>query len=162
MAEIKLTQGKVAIADDSDFEYLNQFKWHAACPDDKWYARRALPHAPGGKQKHITMQDDLLGKPPKGMEIDHKDGNGLNNKRDNIRVCTHHQNLMNKAGHGETSKFKGVTRRKGMNKYRASIGFFGKVIHLGYFKKEEDAAIAYNNAALKYFGDFAKLNEVRL
>lgn len=60
----------------------------------------------------------------------------------------------------KTSMFKGVTRRKGMNFYRACIGFYGKVIHLGYFPEEKDAALAYNEAALKYFGSFARLNEV--
>ncbi len=162
MAEIILTQGKTATVDDADFEYLSQFKWCAVCSDNKWYAKRSLPHGPGEKQKHITMQNDLLGKPPKGMEIDHRDGNGLNNKRDNVRVCTHHQNLMNKAGHGKTSKFKGVTRRKDMNFYRASIGYFGKVIHLGYFREERAAALAYNDAAQRFFGTYARLNEVQL
>jgi len=158
MAEIVLTQGKVALVDDEDFSYLNQYKWYAVKAEGRYYARRALPKV-GEKQDHILMHQALL-KCPKGKETDHVDGNGLNNKRGNIRPCNHHENLMNKKGHGKTSIFKGVSKRKTLRRFRAQIELNGKSIHLGYFDTAIEAAIAYNETAKKLFGEYAKLNEV--
>jgi len=91
---------------------------------------------------------------PDSMEGDHKDGNGLNNRRDNLRPATHSDNMHNSCSKRGTSKFKGVHFYKQTNKWRAGIASK----HLGYFHNETDAALAYDAAARKYFGEFARPN----
>lgn len=98
---------------------------------------------------------------PNGVEVDHKDGNGLNNVRSNLRFCTASQNKMNMRcwnKHG----FKGVTfmKRRGLRCWRAKLTINKIVKHLGYFYCLHEAALAYNKAAKKYFGRFARLNAV--
>ena len=93
----------------------------------------------------------------KGQEVDHRDHNTLDNRRENIRICTHAENMMNRQK-GSGSKPKGVSEFKRTEKLRARIKVKGKDIHLGYFDNEDDAALAYNVAALKYHGEFACLN----
>lgn len=90
--------------------------------------------------------------------VDHIDGNGLNNVRSNLRVCSHIQNQRNR--HRFLGNFKGVTYHKRDKMFTSSIKFNSKANHLGYFKTEVEAAIAYNQAALKYFGEFARLNVI--
>lgn len=98
---------------------------------------------------------------PKPLEIDHVDGNGLNNQRMNLRICTHLQNTMNrKKSKGKSSVFKGVVWNKEKNNWRARIRVNKKLIHLGYFFIEAEAAKIYNIAAVKYFKEFARLNKV--
>lgn len=94
--------------------------------------------------------------PPKGMEVDHRDRDGLHNWRENLRVCTHAQNSMNR-GPSSVTGFKGV-RLYGSKKYIAQIKFRKKFFHLGIFTEAEEAARAYDAAAKKFFGDFAWLN----
>lgn len=99
----------------------------------------------------------LLVKPPRGMLVDHWDGNGLNNCRKNLRVCTKQQNNMNtKKRSNRSSKYKGVHFRAG--RWLAQIQVAGKKKHLGTFEEEADAALAYNFAATELFGPFARLN----
>lgn len=96
-----------------------------------------------------------------GEEIDHKDGDGLNNLDDNLRICTHVQNSHNQGKHkNNTSGLKGVSWYKKINKWESYIGYNGRQEHLGYFNTKEDAARAYNVVAAKYFGEFAVLNEI--
>ena len=156
MKEIPLTQGKVALVDDRDYEHLRKFKWFAQFHHGNWYAVRTSRKSEGQKRP-ISMHTEILGT-PKGMQTDHKDGNGLRNWRDNIRVCTHAQNQHNQQLHIEekTSVFKGV--RWDRKKWRAYIKFNNKCIHLGYFISEIQAALAYDEAAKKYFGEFACTN----
>lgn len=158
--EIQLTLGKVALVDDEDYEFLNQWKWYAHKGyGEHWYAVRK--HTVNGKQVMIRMHYEIL-KTPKGMESDHKDGNGLNNQRYNLRVCTRAENQHNQKGYLETktSAFKGVSWHKKGNSWRAQIGLSNKRIHLGSFATELEAALAYNEAAKKYFGEFARLNQL--
>src|SRR5690348_11276017 len=98
MKKIKLTQGKYALVDDADFEYLNQWKWQAKkCSDTLFYAHRTQRYGLRSEnKKHHFKMHKLILKSPKGFEIDHEDGNGLNNQRKNLRICTHSQNGMNK------------------------------------------------------------------
>jgi len=98
----------------------------------------------------------------KGEEIDHRDGNGLNNQRCNLRLCTHRQNLMNRRKTHKrcSSKFRGVSWEKRSGKWCAQIMIHYRHIHLGYFDDEVLAALAYNEAATKHFGEFAHLNEI--
>ncbi len=94
--------------------------------------------------------------------VDHRDGNGLNNKRQNLRTCTHQQNIRNqyRKPDGKSSRFKGVYLEKRKNLWKARLCVNGKRISLGLHRDEVDAAIAYNKAALRVFGEFARLNEV--
>ncbi len=151
--EIRLSQGKVAAVDDEDFEYLNQWKW--------WYSDGCAKKSVymNGKRKPAgAYMHRLIMNTPPGMDTDHINGNSLDNRRCNLRVCTHAENLRNKAKTKGTSKYKGVHWHKADNKWRAQIGVDWGKLHLGNFHTEEEAALAYNEAALKHFGEFARLN----
>ena len=160
MKEISLTQGKVALVDDDDFEWLYGLTWHCARnrkdETSKFYALRSV-HI-NGRQINILMHRDIAGKP--GLHVDHKDGNGLNNQRFNLRVCTPAQNQMNRIKAFGSIKFKGVYWSKQHKKWHAQLQQNRKTIHLGFFEYSVDAAIAYNNEALKRFGEFAALNVI--
>ena len=155
--EIPLTQGKVAIVDDADYEWLNQWRWRAHKRGHTFYATRWSPRD-GNRRRMIHMHRLLLVLPP-DMEADHINGSGLDNRRINLRVCTHTQNQMNRQKYGSaTSSYKGVSWCKQTNQWRGDICRNGKHINLGRFADEQDAARAYNAAAREHFGEFAKLN----
>lgn len=148
MKEIPLTQGKVAIIDDEDFDYLNQWKWHY---EHTGYAYRSLSN--GGK----TIMHRLITKVTDGMEIDHINGNGLDNRKENLRICTHAENGRNtKLRKDNTLGYKGI--KICGNKWSAQIKIGHQYIHLGTFNSINDAVHAYDNAAIKYFGEFANPN----
>jgi hypothetical protein len=157
MKEIKLTRGMSAIVDDEDFETLNQFKWFSQKGGDTYYAVRS--EYGEGKRKAILMHRLILGiKDPK-IGADHKNGNGLDNQRYNLRPCTKSQNGANqKVRSGGGSKYKGVSWNAGYMAWGASIRYKGKLIHIAFYTREIDAAKAYNKRALYYFGEFAQLN----
>ncbi len=157
MKEIPLTQGLVAMVDDEDYPLLSQFKWHAMVKDHTSYAMRRV-RSVKGRQKPVLMHRVIMSAEP-GVEIDHKDGNGLNNMRANLRPCTRHQNARNVRGWG-TSKFKGVSWYPKYQKWRSVIYPDKKQILLGYFPSETEAALAYNRAAGNHFGEFARLNQL--
>lgn len=155
MKEINLTQGKVALVDDSDFEWLNQWTWTALMYKNVWRARRSE------RRKTIYMHRVILGLTDKNIFCDHKDHNGLNNQRDNLRVATSSDNNSNITSRaGSSSKYLGVHFFKRDQKWCAHIEKAGKKKNLGYFDKEEDAALAYNNAAIEVHGEFANLNKI--
>lgn len=150
-----------AIIDDCDFELINSFSWSYCVFSGKPYAVTTLSNS-NGEHRKVLMHQMIMGVNI-GMDIDHIDGNGLNNSRYNLRVCTHAQNVMNsKAKSSNITGFKGVRmRREALKKpFTAQIQVEGKLIHLGYFKTASEAAISYNKAALKYFGEFARLNKI--
>lgn len=123
--------------------------WHIVKKSGKPYLRN---------RKGVYLHSLVL-PPVEGMEIDHKDGDALNNVRDNLRYVTHHQNQMNMSRHRDgSSKFKGVFWFRRDAKWAAQICFERKRRHLGYFQNEEDAARAYDSAARCLHGQFAKLN----
>jgi len=158
MKEIKLTQGKVALVNDEDYEYLNQYNW-CASKGTKGYYYAIRRKKVAGKKRIIYMHRIIMNT-PKGIEVDHKDRNGLNNQRLNLRNCTHQQNTFNSLKINKTG-FIGVNidRRKGRNnKIYSSLSINGNRIYLGSFDTLIDAAIAYDRAALKYHGEFANLN----
>lgn len=151
MKEIKLNKGFFAQVDDEDYEYLNQFRWYICSFRGKHYAIR---HIQGSRPKMVLMHREIM-KALNGTEIDHKDRNSLNNQKCNLRFCTRSQNNMNKAARGK-SQYLGVSY---LRKYiQAKIRINGKTTHLGYFKTEQLAAYAYDEAAKKYHGEFANLN----
>lgn len=155
MKEIKLTQGKVALIDDEDYDRLNQWRWYAWRCGNTYYAVR--------KKKNPTifiLMHRLILDTPSDMQVDHKDRNGLNNQKSNIRNCNNSDNQHNKIGWSK-SGFKGVylnTYKRKTIKFRAMIQNDGKYLHLGYYDTAEDAARAYDKAALIYFGEFARTN----
>lgn len=148
---IQLTQGRVALVDDGDFDWLNQYRWHAHKSRVAWYAERVITIAPG-KTRVIKMHQLIAGK-----GVDHRDGNGLNNRRDNLRPATEHQNRGNQGLlHSNSSGFKGVDRDR--RSWRARITIDGKRRHLGNFDTATEAALAYDAAAREVFGEFARPN----
>lgn len=153
MKIIGLTQGKTAIVSDSDFNSVSRFKWQAVERSGKWYARARLP-SPAAKSIYVYLHRFILN-PTGRFVVDHKNGDGLDNRRSNIRISSQSQNLMNmdrKSGH------KGYCRHRKSGLIRAYIVKNGKQTHLGLFKNEKDAAKAYDNAAISMFGKFARLN----
>jgi HNH endonuclease len=154
MKQIPLSQGKVALVDDEDFEYLNQWKWHAYLRKETWYAMRTGPRP---VQSQIYMHR-VITDAPKGTDVDHWDHNGLNNQRENLRVCTHSENMANMgAAKRNLTGYKGVTTTK-HGRFAAKITIKLKCIYLGTFTAAEEAARAYDDAARKFFGKFAKTN----
>jgi len=158
MKRIRLTQGEFAIVDDADFEYLNQWKWYFKKYPKTGYATRAPWE--NGKQYTLFMHTLIL-KTPKGMCSDHINGNGLDNRKSNLRTCTYQQNAFNrKKRQNMTSRFKGVNWHKGNRKWEAGIKINGRRIYLGEFDLPIEAAMAYKKAALEYHGEFARLEPV--
>lgn len=160
MKYIKLTKGKFAKVDDSDFEQVNQFRWFYVGDDcRKGYAERKQANGKY-KQKVIRMHRFICDAPPE-FHVDHINGDTLDNRRENLRLCTRSQNLMNRGmPSSNTSGYKGVSRSKDCKKWRAQVKFEGATIYLGMFDTAKDAAVAYNETALKYHGSFAKLNVI--
>ncbi len=158
MRQIPLTQGKFAIVDDEDFEWLNQWKW---CADkqkgrDRFYASRNIYD---GRRQHTTGMHRVIMQARKGQEIDHINGNGLDNRRCNLRFCTHRQNCMNQLPQKETSsQYKGVCWDKQYNKWRVVIKDETRMVFLGLYDSEIKAAKIYDKAAKELFGEFANLN----
>lgn len=152
MKEIKLTQGKVALVDDWEYETLSDYLWHADLKGKVYYAVRTNPRA---------YMHHLLLPAISGYQVDHVDRNGLNNQKHNLRYCTYEQNQMNRRiQSGGTSRYKGVSWDKHKCKWEVNIRRKPRSVFLGYFKSEKEAALAYNCAALQYFGEFARLNIV--
>lgn len=173
MKEIPLTQGYVALIDNEDFERLNQFKWY--CMLDRGrktrYAVRQIRHPEGGfytygkytrpRQRTVRMHNEILSIKD-GFVTDHIDGNGLNNCRNNLRYATLSQNTSNrkilKHNSVRGSSFRGVYKTYKSQTWSAAIKHNKKLIYLGSFIHEVDAAKAYDLAALKYHKEFAVLN----
>lgn len=161
---IPLTQGKFAIVDAVDYEWLMQWKWfacrgHSPLLGHFWYARRNIPDATKRTRQSSTSMHRALAVRiglPISPKYDHRDHNGLNNCRSNIRPCTDSQNGANQRKQpGRTSRYKGVYWHKSNSKWRARIVFKKKQIALGYFDSEELAYSAYRKAAKALFGEFA-------
>jgi hypothetical protein len=148
---IPLTKGKVSIVDAEDYGWLSKYKWHAVNTGGKFYAYRCR------NKRSISRHRMIMGE-PKGKIVDHKDGNSLNNRRSNLRICTTAENLRNRRRTGGASRYKGVCFVKRLNKWRAEITFNRRQIHIGLFKDEISAGKAYDRAAKKYFGEFTFLN----
>jgi len=153
--QITLTQGKVALVDDADYEWLSQWSWCALhyrgkC-GDIWYAKRAVEKP---KHKTFLMHREIAAR-LELPEVDHKDHDGLNNQRFNLRPCTGTQNQGNRRKEPwRTSQFKGVSFYRQTGRWRVYV----EHTHVGFFKDEIEAACAYDAAAVQHLGEFAKLN----
>lgn len=152
MKEIKLTKGFVALVDDEDFEYINQWKWCITECKGRKYATRAYKES--GKNHYLFMHRIIMNTPA-NLVVDHIDHDGLNCQKGNMRNCTRQQNLQNKlAQKNSSSKYLGVSFSKEMKKYRADI----KDTFWGYFDDEIEAAKVYDQKAKELYGEFANLN----
>lgn len=158
MRQITLSQGKYALVDDCDFESLNRYTWHAIAIGKTFYARRWIVFG-NGRGTTKSMHREILGLSHPNEIGDHRDGNGLNNQRSNLRIANRSQNGANTEKRKNcTSKYIGVYKKK--NKWLACICYMQKQKYLGSFDNEEDAARCYNEAAIRTFGEFAKLNTI--
>jgi hypothetical protein len=149
--QIELTQEKYAIVDDEDFEWLNKSKWHY----DTRYARRAGTYGFG----KIFMHREIA-RPGRAV-VDHINGNTLDNRKENLRICEQAENIKNKTiQKNSTSGYKGVSIVKGKkrDKWTAMISINNQMTYLGTFSTPEDAARAYDSAANENYGRFAKTN----
>ena len=160
MRQIPLTRNLVALVDDEDFERLSQFTWYAK-PSGKrgnYYAYRSVGCYENYRK--IIMHREIL-PPPQGYFIDHINGNGLDNQKANLRVCTMSENMHNRVKNkNNKSGYKGVCAVKGLRdrQWITQIVVGGKKIRVGYYNDLLEAAHAYDEAAYKYFGEFANVN----
>ena len=147
--------------DEEDWDKVSQYKWYLMRGHSTYYAKRNLPRrADGSRPAPISLHRDLAGC-PKGMMVDHINGNGLDNRKENIRICTMSQNMMNRSKTVQNSTgFKGVykTGDSKLNPYSAKIQKDGKVYCLGHYSAAEEAARSYDRKAIELFGEFAVLN----
>ena len=157
MKKIKLNKRYKALVDDEDYEKVITRNWFACKSRNTIYAISNIP----GKSSTVGMHRFILGITDSKIKIDHEDHDGLNNQRHNLRVCTNQQNCGNQKkckSKGNSSRYKGVSWKTTRNCWVAQICFKGNKKHLGYFTAERSAAIAYDRAARKCFGEFACCN----
>lgn len=162
MQFIPLTQGGVVIVDDEDFTYFNQWKWQR---HRNGYATRRTTVE--GVAKNILMHRAIMerhGYDIRGLQVDHKKNNHLDNRKSELRVATNTQNSFNRSKRvgSFTSQYKGVDWRPDRHKWRAKIGEGTRCRSLGHYVNEVDAALAYNAAASELYGEFAHLNSIEV
>ena len=158
--EIPLSQGKVALVDEEDYEAVSAFKWHAHRHKGIWYADRYIRKADGRLSQRGLHQFIL--QPPPDLYVDHADGDGLNNQRSNLRLATRSENSQNQRRRTRegrcASRFRGVAWDRERRLWRSKICVNGRDLHLGRFADEHAAALAYDAAARLHFGVFASPN----
>ena len=164
MKEIPLTRGYVALVGDCDFERVSfGRKWQALVAHRTDDSVRVYAYRGVGQKKREYLHRMILNAPP-SKQVDHKDGDGLNNVRSNLRLGNNRQNQMNKkpclvrCGSPTSSRFKGVYQVNDSGRWCAGIRVKGKTVYLGVFAREEDAARAYDEMARKLFGRWAREN----
>lgn len=155
--EIQLTQGRVAIVDEADYAELSQYKWYTQNSGHTGYAKRMTSKSLG--RPHLVRMHRVILDAPHDMQVDHINGDGLDNRRSNLRLCTNAENQHNRRKFKNTaSKYKGLAFFSGPKMWGALIKIAGHKQWLGYFATEAEAAQAYDTAAIAQFGEFACLN----
>lgn len=150
MKKIKLTKNKVALVDDVDFDLLNKYNW--------WYHKSG--YALRIENKKTIRMHRVIANCPENKEIDHINGNRMDNRKINLRICTSSQNSKNrKLQKNNKSGYKGVSYRKRDKKWIVYICVNRKNKYIGIFKNIKDASNAYNIAAVQYYKEFANLNK---
>lgn len=161
MVKVELTQGQFALIDDEDLTAVSEHSWCVQQYKNKRRSTKVYAKA-AMRGTQVTMHRFLLN-PPLGLSVDHINGDGLDNRKSNLRLCTKQGNAANRPKDrikNATSKYKGVSLVPQSGKWVAKIQVDGKGIQLGCFETEEDAARAYNVAAIEHFGEFAWLNRL--
>ena len=149
---ISLTQGKIALVDDEDYEKVNQYKWYPHKAHKGFYASRC------SSKKTILMHRFVLGAED-SVQVDHINGDKLDNRKTNLRLCNNSQNHANGGVRSDnTSGYVGITWDDKRHKWRAQITYLCKGYNLGRYATPEEAAKVYDEAAKKYFGEFARTN----
>ena len=153
---IPLTQGAITFVDAEDFERLMQWKWSVS----SGYARRGCSRKEGNGRTRNVFMHRVITDAPKGMVVDHRDRNGLNNRRFNLRVGTHAQNLWNKGPRCDSkSGIKGVNWNPRRRQWRVRITANKQVYHIGWFKEKSEAIRAYANAAKRLHGEYCNVSD---
>ena len=160
MKKIPLSQGKFTIVDDDDFERVSQLKWSYI----NGYAKRQMKRA-DGRRRLLGLQRFIVGLDGDDPRVvDHINGDTLDNRKENLRICTKRENTRNQRPKDRlgksTSIYKGVSWKNDMYKWRVRLAIDRKEVIVGYYVCEKEAALAYNKAALEYFGEYAWLNDV--
>ena len=158
IVRLKLNHGKSTVVDAEDAPILRRYAWRAVRRHSLWYAA-GVKYGPKGRRDVYLHR--LIAHARRGQTIDHLDGDGLNNRRRNLRKCSTKENIRNARIKPHSSRFKGVYWSRHNREWRAQIGVNRRIITLGGFASETAAARAYNAAAVKHHGRFARLNEVR-
>ena len=157
---LRLPSGETAFVDAADQALVDRYRWFAlACPHTT-YVRGYLRGQASRSRVDIVLHRLLIG-PPDGLDVDHRDRNGLNNRRSNLRACTRSENNGNTLSARGSSGYRGVSWHKQLGKWRAHINLGHRQRYLGVFLDPWEAAQAYNVAALEQWGEFATLNERR-
>lgn len=155
MATIQLTQGKYAIVDDEDFEMLNKWKWHYNKNRGQGRAQRSTSRKSLEGKTSVFMHRVIMNC-PKDLQIDHINGNGLDNRKSNLRICTNIENSRNKnITKNNTSGIRGVSWNKSYQKWHTYIRVNYRHVFLGYYFDKEQALKVRKEAEEKYFGEFA-------
>ncbi len=164
MKEVLLSRGLVALVDDDDFPLICGFKWHAArgrSLSEVWYACACLGKAQAlqfGK-RHVKLHRLLMGFPNSPLKVDHRNGNGLDNRRENLRIVNANQSQMNRPANIQAvSQYKGVSWHKRSSRWQSQICAYGHHRYIGEFANEIEAALAYDREAILIHGEYARLN----
>jgi hypothetical protein len=153
--ELELIHEYKAVVDEEDYAFLSQWTWYPYVRSNGVYVGRRVRD--NGRQKTIYLHRLLLNA-PKGIEVDHINGNPLDNRKSNIRLCTRSQNNQNIKKTKGKIPYKGVSEKR--DGYQVSVAKNGKRHWVGSFKTIKEAALAYNKKATELFGEFASVNEV--
>lgn len=148
-----------AIVDDEDYESISQHNWSYS---HYGYAVRRGKTSLGEDGKKIIYMHRFIIAAGAGQTVDHINGNRLDNRKENLRICTIGENLKNRKGKNGTSKYKGVSYASDRDKWRSSISYQNKRIRIGDYDSEIEAAKAYNQKAIELHGVFARINNFDL
>jgi hypothetical protein len=156
VAYVPLTKGYEAIIDAADIHLVEHWNWHAKVDGKLVYARQDA--AVNGKKQRYSLHRAILSA-PEGMDVDHVNGNGLDNRRSNLRLATRSENLRNRGrNRNNKSGYKGVSLFRQTGRWQARIMHNGRYHHLGFFADPKTAHDAYSEACLRYHGEFARAN----